>query len=163
MVSAAVHFYDVIVFVHILSVLIAFGPPFAYGMFTAIAEREGRGESVLAVGKGIIFWDRVPGTVGMTLVLLSGIYLASDGPYGMGSFFISWGFVAIVVLFGFAHGFFVPRVKRLLAVAERDLEEPGEGLSPEYHAISAQIARVGMLAAVIVVLTIYVMTAKPFL
>ena len=36
----------------------------------------------------------------MTLILLTGIYLGSDGPYGMGSFFISWGFVAIIILFG---------------------------------------------------------------
>ncbi len=163
MISAAVQFYDVVVFAHIVSVLVAFGPPLAYGMFAMTAQREGGGEAVPTVARAILAWDRGPSTIGMTLVLLTGIYLGADGPFGMGSFFVSWGFVAIIVLFGFVHGFFLPKGRKLIAIAERDLERPGGGFSPEFQALNAQMARMGALAGLIVILTIYVMTAKPFL
>jgi hypothetical protein len=160
--TATVQFYDVVVFVHVLSVVIGFGPTFAYGAFLATAGREG-GQAIPAIGRTIVFWDSRVNTAAMTLILLSGIYLASDGPYGMGSFFISWGFVAIVFFFGITHGFFIPRTRKAVELAERDLAEPGKGFSPEFGALSGQLARVGGATGLVVVLTIYVMVAKPFL
>jgi hypothetical protein len=162
MITASVEFYDVVLFVHILSVVLAFGPTFAYGLFIAIAQREG-GIAVPAVGRSIVTWDRTAGTLGMALILLSGIYMASRDFWEFSDFFISWGFVAILVLFGLVHGFFAPSTRKAVALAERDLKSPEGELSTEFNVLSAQIARVGSLAGLIVVLTIYVMTAKPFL
>lgn len=161
--TAEVQFHDVVLFVHILSVVLAFGPTFAYGVFIAIAQREG-GVAVPAVGRGILAWDRTAGTIGMTLILLTGMYLASyDGsPWEFSQFFVSWGFVAILVLFGMAHGFFIPQTKQAVALAERDLKDGGE-LSAEFEAKSALLGKVGPVAGLIVILTVYVMTAKPFL
>lgn len=162
MVVTAVQFYDVVTFLHIVAVVLAFGPTFAYGVFSAIAEREG-GAAVPTVGRAILTWDRTAGTIGMTIILLSGIYLASDGPYDFGSFFVSWGFVAILILFGLSHGFFIPRTRRMIELSERDMGAPGAKLSDEYSAVSQQVAKVGTIAGLLVILTIYVMTAKPFL
>jgi len=149
--------------VHILSVVLAFGPTFAYGLFIAIAQREG-GVAVPAVGRGILTWDRIAGTIGMTLILLSGMYLASyDGsPWEFSQFFVSWGFVAILILFGLAHGFFIPQTRQAVELAERDLKDGGE-LSAEFEEKSALLGKVGAVAGVIVILTVYVMSAKPFL
>jgi len=111
----------------------------------------------------MVLWDRTALTGAMTLILITGIYLASDGPYGMGSFFISWGFVAIVILFALTHAFFIPRTRRAVELAERDLAAPDGKLSTEFEALSGQLAKVGIAAGLLVILTIYVMTAKPFL
>ena len=159
----AVEFYDVVTFFHILAVVLAFGPTFAYGLFLAIAQREG-GIAVPAVGRAIMTWDRIAGTIGMTVILLSGLYLVSSDARGweFSNFFVSWGFIAIIVLFGVVHGYFAPKTRQAVQLAERDLQGGGE-LSDEFNALSAQIARVGSAAGLLIVLTIYVMTAKPFL
>jgi hypothetical protein len=47
-----------------------------------------------------------------------------------------------------------------MALAERDLAAGGE-LSDEYRRISAQMARVGQLAGLIVAVTIFFMVVKP--
>jgi hypothetical protein len=162
MVAATVTFYSVVVFFHIAAVVIGFGPTFAYGAYMATAQREG-GQAIPPIGRTIVFWDRTVNTAAMTLILLTGIYLASDGPYGTGSFFISWGFVAIVILFALTHAFFIPRTRRAVELAERDLAAPDGKLSAEFEALSGQLAKVGIAAGLLVILTIYVMTAKPFL
>jgi predicted integral membrane protein DUF2269 len=162
MVAATVTFYSVVVFFHIAAVVIGFGPTFAYGAYMATAQREG-GQAIPLIGRTIVFWDRTVNTAAMTLILLTGIYLASDGPYGTGSFFISWGFVAIVILFALTHAFFIPRTRRAVELAERDLAAPDGKLSAEFEALSGQLAKVGIAAGLLVILTIYVMTAKPFL
>jgi len=162
MVAATVTFYSVVVFFHIAAVVIGFGPTFAYGAYMATAQREG-GQAIPLIGRTIVFWDRTVNTAAMTLILLTGIYLASDGPYGTGSFFISWGFVAIVILFALTHAFFIPMTRRAVELAERDLAAPDGKLSAEFEALSGQLAKVGIAAGLLVILTIYVMTAKPFL
>jgi hypothetical protein len=162
MIATAVQFYDVVKFFHILAVVLAFGPTFAYGVFIAFAAREG-GVAVPPVGRAIVAWDRVAGTLGMLVILLSGIYLVSDGPWEASDFFVSWGFVAILILFALVHGFFAPRTREAVRLAERDLGGGDGKLSSEWDALSAKLSKVGGIAGLIVVLTIYVMTAKPFL
>jgi len=161
-IATAVQFYDVVLFFHILAVVVAFGPTFAYGVFLAVAQREG-GIGVPAIGRAILLWSRDAGTIGMTLILLSGIYFVADGPWEVADFFVSWGFVAILLLFGVTHGYFVPKTRRSIELAERDLGDGRDGLSEEFNGLSAQIAKVGAATGIVIVLTIYVMTAKPFL
>jgi hypothetical protein len=53
-----------------------------------------------------------------------------------------------------------------LAAAKRDIEAAGEGeveFGEEFNRASAAGARVGPIAGLIVILTIYFMAAKPFL
>ena len=40
MIAAAVTFYNVVVWLHISAVVLAFGPTFAYGIFIALARRK---------------------------------------------------------------------------------------------------------------------------
>jgi hypothetical protein len=64
------------------------------------------------------------------------------------------------VLFGLVHGYFIPRGRKAEELAERDLAGSGE-LSPEYQALSKQIAGVGQLTGLIVAVTIFFMVVKP--
>ena len=159
--TATVQFYDVVLFFHIAAVVIGLGPTFAYAAYIAAAQREG-GQAMPMVGRTIVFWDRTVNTAAMTLILLTGVYLASDGPYGAGSFFISWGFVAIVFFLGVTHAYFIPKTKEAVELAERDVANPDGRLSPEFDALNSQIAKVGTFTGIVIILTIYVMTAKPF-
>jgi hypothetical protein len=100
----------------------------------------------------------------MIVLLLAGIGLliASDGAWETSDVFVSVGFVAIIVLFGLQHAFFQPQVRKAKELAERDLKA-GDTLSPEFEALGQRIGQVGTLAGVIVVVTIFFMTYKPFL
>lgn len=155
MIAASVQFYDVVVFFHIAAVVLAFGPTFAYAVFFAVAAKDGP-PALAGVGRGVLTWDRTAGTIGMTVILASGLYLAGEGPYDFSSFFISWGFAAILVLFGMAHGFFIPTTRRFVAAVEA-------GRDAEVQELTQRFNVMGPIAGLIVILTIYVMTAKPFL
>lgn len=160
--TATVQFYDVVVFFHVAAVVIGLGPTFAYAAYLTMAQREG-GQAIPLVGRTIVFWDRTVNTAALTLILLTGVYLAADGPYGMGSFFVSWGFVAVIFLLGVTHAYFIPKTRESVELAERDIANPDGELSGEFNALSSQVAKVGTVAGVVILLTIYVMTAKPFL
>ncbi|HEY3492611.1 MAG TPA: hypothetical protein VGK43_06640, partial [Solirubrobacterales bacterium] len=67
-----------------------------------------------------------------------------------------------IVLFGLQHAFFRPQTAKALELAERDLKG-GEEFSPEFEAISQRLSKVGGLAGLIVVVTIFFMSYKPFM
>lgn len=160
---ASVQFIDVVLFIHIGAVLLAFGPTYGYAFFVATAE-SAHPRAVPAVMESILKIDRSLVSVGLLVVLASGIYLVEDVGWDYGEFFVSWGMTAILVLLGLTHGFFRPRTRKMRELAIRDLGESGEGtLSEEYLAESRLVARAGMVAGIIVILTVYVMAAKPFL
>lgn len=159
MITAAITGYSIGVFLHVLAVVVAFGATFAYPVFLAAAERTSP-QSLPAIYSAIMRADRLLVTPGMVVLLLAGIYLVSDSGWSFGEPFISIGFLAIIVLFGMAHGYFLPRNRRALALAERDLKDGGE-LSDEYREVSRQIARGGMIASAVVVIAIFVMVVKP--
>jgi uncharacterized membrane protein len=152
--------YKIALFLHILAVVLAFGPTFGYGFFAELAPRHPRATPVILAGIQRV--DRYLVNPGMIVLLLAGLYLLSDGPWDAGDAFISLGFLAIIVLFGLQHAFFQPQVRKAKAVAERDLKA-GDELSDEFLAISQRLGQVGTLAGVIVIVTVFFMTYKPFL
>ena len=154
MIAATVQFYDVVVFLHITAVVLAFGPTYAYAVFFAVAAK-GEAAGLAAVGRGVLTWDRTAGTLGMTVILISGLYLTAER-FDFSDFFVSWGFAAILVLFGLAHGFFIPTTKRFVAAVEAGRDDEVQELTQRFNVV-------GPIAGLIVILTIYVMTAKPFL
>lgn len=153
--------YKIALFLHILAVVLAFGPTFGYGFFVAAAEGSAP-KSVPTVLRGVQMVDRYLVQPGLIVLLLAGIYLLADGPWEAGDAFISIGFLAIIVLFGLSHGFFRPQTAEALELAERDLKA-GDTLSDEYSAVSKRLENVGKLAGLIVVVTIFFMSYKPFL
>lgn len=152
--------YKVVLFVHILAVVIAFGPTFGYALFMSVTQRYPRAAPALL--EGIQRSDRYLVDPGMVVLLLAGLYLLSDGPWKAGDAFIGVGIAAIVVLFGLQHGFFKPQVRKAKELAERDLDA-GDELSEEFLTLTQRIGKVGTLAGLIVVVTIFFMAYKPFL
>lgn len=154
--------YKIALFLHILAVVLAFGPTFGYALFFSTAPQYPR--AVPAILTGIQRCDRYLVQPGMIVLLLAGIYLliASDDAWSGSDVFVTVGFLAIITLFGLQHAFFRPQTAKAKELAERDLEK-GEEFSPEFEAISERLSNVGKLAGLIVVVTIFFMTYKPFL
>jgi hypothetical protein len=154
--------YKIALFLHILAVVLAFGPTFAYGIFFSVAPQYPR--AVPAILTGIQRCDRYLVDPGMIVLLLAGIYLlvAGDDVWSSGDAFVTLGFLAIIVLFGLQHAFFRPQTAKALELAERDLKA-GEEFSPEFEEISQRLSQVGMFAGIIVVVTVFFMSYKPFM
>lgn len=156
---ATITAYGIGKFVHVLAVVVAFGPTFAYPVFGAVARRAAP-RSVPGVLRGILWADRFLVTPAMVVVLAAGIYLLSEGDIPSNQAWVMVGFVAIVALFAIAHGFLVPQRRRALEIAERDLEA-GEALGAEFEALCRRITLAGQAAALIVVVAIFFMVVKP--
>jgi uncharacterized membrane protein len=154
--------YKIALFLHILAVVLAFGPTFGYGiLFSVLPDHPRATPTVIA---GIQKIDRYLVTPGMVVVLLAGIYLliASDDAWDGSEAFITVGFIAILALFGLQHGFFRPQTAKARALAERDLKA-GDTFSDEFEEVSQRLAKVGPIAGLIVVVTIFFMSYKPFM
>src|SRR5262249_25958180 len=152
--------YKIALFLHILAVVIAFGPTFGYALFFSVAPQYP--QAVPAILTGVQKCDRYLVNPGMIVLLLAGIFLLSSGDWDAGKAFIVVGFVAIIVLFGLQHAFFQPQTRRAKGLAERDLRS-GDELSEEFMIVSGRLGQVGTLAGLIVVVTIFFMVYKPFL
>jgi uncharacterized membrane protein len=152
--------YKIALFLHIVAVVLAFGPTFGYALFFSVAPQYPR--AVPAILTGVQRCDRYLVNPGMIVLLLAGIYLLSDGDWDSGSAFITVGFVAIIALFALQHGVFQPQTRKAKALAEADLER-GDTLGPEFTAISQRLGQVGGLAGLIVIVAIFFMAYKPFL
>ena len=143
--------------------VLAFGPTFGYAFFFSVAPQYPR--AMPAILAGVQKVDQYLVNPGMIVLLLAGIGLlsASDGVWDGSDVFVGVGFVAIIALFGLQHGFFQPQVRKAKELAERDLEA-GDTLSPEFEALAAaRSAKSATLAGLIVVVTIFFMSYKPFL
>jgi hypothetical protein len=141
----AVQFYDVVVAIHVMAIIAAFGIWFAYPLLVPQGDAAAhRAQARVA---------RLVVTPAGTLALLAGIYLASDRSYWDQSW-VGIPLLILIVLMGITGGYFIPRQLRLA-----DLAEAGSG--PEYAALARQVARVAMVAAGLVLIAVFFMVVKP--
>ncbi|MEA2299301.1 MAG: hypothetical protein QOF77_2237 [Solirubrobacteraceae bacterium] len=151
----AIKFNDVILAVHIMAVVAAFGVLLAYPLLVGLGRRiDPRGLPFLHRTQQQVIGRLV--TSGLVVVIIAGIYLASELK-AFSAFYVQWGFVAAIALGGIASGYLGPREGRLAELAERDLAGGGT-LSAEYDALSHQVRAVSALASVLVLATVFVMT-----
>jgi uncharacterized membrane protein len=151
--------YSVGLFIHVLAVVLAFGPTFGYGFFIAAAEANDP-RSVPTVLRGVQQVDRFLVQPGLILILLAGIYMLADADLDAGESWLSVGFAAILILFAMSHGFFRPNTRKALELAERDLGS-GEALSDEYTQVARRLEAAGKLAGLLVAVAIFFMVVKP--
>jgi uncharacterized membrane protein len=159
----AVLFYDVVVFVHVTAIVLAFGVTFAYPVLGSFITRN-HPRSVPALHEAQARVGKVLIAPAMVLAFAAGIYLASDRDL-FGETWVVVPMVILIVLFGMGGAFFGPTEERAAQAAARDVEAAGDGpvtFSPQYEALAARIANGGKLATVLIVVAIYFMVAKPF-
>jgi hypothetical protein len=159
---AAVTGYEIGVFVHIAAIVLAFGPTFGFAFFQAVTERTNP-RGVPTMWRATEIADNFLVTPAAILALAAGLYLTIDA-WDFADLFVNVGLIAIIVLLGLVHGFFNPRGRKAIELADRDIAAAGTGevtFSDEYWAVSKQIAQVGTLAGIIILVTIFFMTVKP--
>jgi len=154
----AVTFFDFVLTVHILAVVVAFGVVFAYPVLDAQI-RAANPADVPALHRLHVVLARRVITPAMVVVLLAGLYMALDR-FSLGDPWISATFAILIVLFGLTGAVLVPTDQRLAELAERDLKA-GTGPSAEYAAASRKAALFGSLSLLLVIVAIFLMTAKP--
>jgi hypothetical protein len=152
--------YKIALFIHVLAVVLAFGPTFAYALFSTVSATFPRATPALL--EGIQRTDRYLVMPGMIVLIVAALYMQVDGDWDSSEAFIGVGFLAFAILLALQTAYFTPRVRKARAIAERDLEK-GDELSQEYQDVAQRIGQVGSLAGLIVVVTIFFMTYKPFL
>ncbi len=149
----AITFYDTVLWVHILAVVVAFGALFAYPVFFAvnasapITERTGLHRMQIAFSK------KVTGPV-LGVVLLAGAYLASDRD----SWSEVWVSVPLLILFVVAGlgATVLRRSEESMVATSTAGDEPG------YAAALAQAKQWTFVILGLVVVAIFFMTVKPF-
>ena len=164
--TVAVTFYNVVVWLHVSSVVIAFGPTFAFGIYFAVAGRKypralpAIREATITINRSMVTLGGDPDPDHRALPRLARAVVVRRLLRRLGP-------VAIIVLLGLVHGFFLPNDQRGLQVSKRDIEAAGPTgdvkFSEEHEELTGRNARMGPVAGLIVILTIYVMAAKPFL
>jgi hypothetical protein len=160
--SPAASLYEVVLAVHIMAVVVAFGVTFAYPIMFAVAARhDPRGLPLLHRVEYTIERTLVNG--GLLLVVAAGAYLASKG-HDWSQFFVQWGLGAAIVIGGLVGSVMIPTGKRAEKLAERDVAAAGDGeieMSEEYRGLVRRLSIVGTLLSVLVLITILFMAIQP--
>ena len=153
----AVALYDIVLSVHILAVVIAFGVVFSYPVLDATYKRANPNNIASLHRLHLELASKVISPA-MVVVLLAGLYLALDR-WSLGDPWIGATFAILFVLFGLVGGVLTPADKRLAELAERDGGSGGP--SADYLAESRRADLFGSLALLLVVVAIVLMTVKP--
>jgi Predicted integral membrane protein (DUF2269) len=151
--SATVTFYDVVLWVHISAVVTAFGALFAYPVFLAVNARAPLPERANFHRLQIAFSKRLTGPA-IGVVLAAGIYLASDA-HLWSKAWVSVGFVLLLVIAGLGATVLRRGEERLVANSEA-------GDEATYAATLATVKTWTAVTIALIVITIFLMTAKPF-
>jgi uncharacterized membrane protein len=158
MLFPAILFYDVVVFVHVLAVVLAFGVVFTYPLLEAYVRRASPGDLVVLHRFQVVLTRRLI-TPSMVVVLAAGLYLALDR-WSLGDGWISATFTILIVLFGLVGAVLTPTEKRLAELAEAD-RRSGGGPSEAYEAQARRHTTFGGLSLLLIVVAIFLMTVKP--
>jgi predicted integral membrane protein DUF2269 len=163
----AVTLYQLSVTAHVIAVVLAFGPTYAFPMIQMTAER--------MYPRALPFALRVIDRInrGMTipitvLVGITGIYQAIDGPFEFDrDQWMSIGLGLYLGVFALALWTYRPSVMaRAIDAAEGMVERAGPDgeitLSDEYSAVMRIPNLVGVVLGVTVLVIIYLMEVKPF-
>ena len=107
---AAILFYDVVLSIHVMAIVAAFGVWFAYPLLVARGDAGAHGRRSA--------WRARSWTPAGSLALLAGVYMASDRSY-WSEVWVSVPLVILIVLLGMTGGYFVPRQEQAARRAGR--------------------------------------------
>jgi hypothetical protein len=156
--TPAVAFFEVVLALHILAVVIAFGATFAYPIFLGtVTKSDTRALPALyrafhAISQRVIM-------PGLAAIVIFGIYLASH-LHMWSAFYVQWG-LGVSLVIGAIEGMVLgPNEKRLIAVADAELAAAGDGpvtAGSEHQALVRRVGAIGAVMDLLVVVTIYLM------
>jgi Predicted integral membrane protein (DUF2269) len=144
----AITTYNVVLAIHIMAVVVAFGVTFAYPiMFAIAAKQDPRSLPLMHRIERLI--DRVLINGATVVVLGAGLYLAAEGEY-FKAFFVQWGIGAIVVIGALVGSVMIPTSKKAQETIERDIAASGAdelAISEDYQRLARRLGIVGACSA----------------
>ncbi len=162
--AGSVTFDEVILALHIISVMVAFGVLFAYPLFMLLGARLDPAampwfhQMQLSVSRRLI-------APGLVLVVIFGVILASEY-HAWHAFYVQWGVGVSIVIGGLEGMLMIPRSGRLAEIARRDTGSavPAAGgamrvgaLSAEYRTVQRQVLLGSSVISLLVLVTIFLM------
>ena len=148
----ALRFYDAVVALHVMAIVIAYGVVFAYPVVMPWLRRNHPGSMAVAhdvqgrIGRYVI-------TPAATIALVLGMYLASDANL-WGEVWVLVPFVILVAILGVGGAVFAPTERRLVALAGGGVD------SAEYDAAFRKLLTAQAVVAGLVLVAIFFMVTK---
>jgi hypothetical protein len=154
--------YEVILAIHIIAVLLAYGLPLAYPLMLPYLRRN-HPRSMPGVHDVQHRLNKLLTGPGTALVLGAGIYLAAKGD-AWDEPWVGAGFLAIIII-AMVGGWVVGATAKMSELASADVAAAGPDgevtWSPEYEALWKRYEKVELLLGAVVLVTVFLMTAKP--
>lgn len=148
----AIRFYDAVVALHVMAIVIAFGVVFTYPVVLPWLRRAHPSAMPVAHEVQARIGQRVI-TPAAALALLLGIYLASTEDL-WGEVWVIVPFVILVVVMGIGGAVFAPAERRLAALASAGTD------SPEYDATFRRLLAAQVAVAALVLVAVFFMVTK---
>jgi hypothetical protein len=151
--TLAIVFYDVVLFVHIVAVVVAFGVTFTYPLIYAVAghsdwpQRAGLHSVQQRVSRNYV-------SFGLLVVVLAGAYLASDRSL-WGEPWVAGPMVIAILIGGIGGGYLGPREHRLAEIAGAGTDQAA------YGKVLREVRLASTVVSLLVLLAIFLMTTKP--
>jgi uncharacterized membrane protein len=159
----AVRFYDVMVSLHVMAIVIAFGALFVYPILVPYITNN-HPRAVPGLYAAMAFINRRLITPAATVALLLGAYLASDAKV-WDQAWVTVPLIILVIVLGMAGAVFAPAERQLAELTARDAAGTATDVvtwSPEVQALMRRDATAYAVASVLVLVAIYFMVVKPF-
>jgi small-conductance mechanosensitive channel len=148
----ALQLYDVVLSVHVMAIVIAFGAWFAYPLL--VQQRDAAAHRAqVRIARRVV-------TPAATVALIAGAYLATDRDYWSESW-VSIPLLILLVLLGLNGAYFTRRQERLAELAAARAAETGAA-EAEYAQLAAKVARMYLVCMALVLVAVFFMVAKPF-
>ena len=149
----AVTLYDIVLWIHVTAVVVAFGALFAYPVFLAVNARAPLAQRAGLHRAQIAFSRRVTGPA-IGVILLAGIYLATDAEL----WDQAWVGISLLLLFAIAG-----LGSTVLRRGEESLETTSAaGDEAAYAAALATVRTWTLITLAMIVFVLFLMTTKPF-
>ncbi|HEV3365583.1 MAG TPA: hypothetical protein VG795_15855 [Acidimicrobiia bacterium] len=146
--------YEILLFLHVLSVIVGLGPTFALPGLMKL-----RGNAPSPAVLRVEFVITRYASVGLGVILLTGLFLISESPAVIGGFgearWLHIGITLFNIYAGLATGFATPRMRKAIRAAEAGNAEKVQRLLDPLDKVVGPV--LGLLLAVI----LYLMLNKP--
>jgi len=158
--------YKALLLLHILTVVLAFGPLALNGLYAAQAKKR-QGEGGVAITEANHFVSGVAEKIVYAVPVFGiALVLVSDGQIEFSELWISLSFVLYIVAIGVSHGVMIPSAKRSLALSKELLAAgPSTGGTPPQVAamdkLEHKMAAGGMFLNLMLVVIIALMIWQP--
>jgi uncharacterized membrane protein len=158
-VLADISLYTISLWLHISAAVVGLGATFALSVAFPVALQMDPRHLPYAhrLSRVVGTWFANPA---LLILLITGIYQASDADISFGEPWISGAFAIVIILGGLQGAYFTPTDRKLEALAARELASGATVLSDDYQRQARREGVLGAVAGVLTLIAIFLMTTR---